>query len=186
MIKKSTLKYLPNILTISRVITIPVIVASFYFEDKKFAHIAAAFLFFIASATDFFDGWLARKYKIQSKFGMIFDPIADKVLIGCVILLIARFEKADLIPCLLIIAREFTISGLREFLAKKTLSIPVSSLGKIKTGLQMISLLIIILGTKGSGIEGVDELGNALLWITSILTVYTGYEYINGSLKYLR
>ncbi len=176
-------RFIPNLLTIYRILSIPVIICTFYFEDKKFAHILGAFLFLLASISDFFDGFLARKYNVQSNFGRILDPIADKILVSCIMLTLIKFDKVNLFPCILIISREFIVSGLREYLAG-TLKIPVSQLAKFKTTIQLITLFIIILGTKGSGINGFDELGAIMLWISAIITVYTGYFYVSFSIKH--
>lgn len=178
-------KNLPNYLTILRVIAIPVIVMSFYFEDSKFAHRLGAAVFTLASITDFFDGYLARRYNLVSKFGAMLDPIADKVLVGCVILMVVKYNKADEIPCLLILAREFTVAGLREFLAQVHVSVPVSRLAKVKTAIQMMALIMLILGSTGSGIESLDAIAHMFLWVAAILTIITSFSYLRASSNYL-
>ena len=92
-------KNIPNYLTMLRMMAIPVIIMSFYFDDSKFAHRLGAVIFAFASLTDFFDGFLARRYNIVSSFGTMFDPIADKVLVGCVLLMLVKFDRADEVPC---------------------------------------------------------------------------------------
>ncbi len=176
---------IPNILTLSRVLSIPLIIASFYFEDKKLANITGGFLFLFASITDFLDGFLARKYHLETKFGVIFDPISDKVLVACALLMLVKFNKADTIPCILIISREFIISGIREYLVKETIQIPVSFLGKVKTFTQMVALFALIIGTTGSGIQFIDQVGNILLWISAILSVYSAIVYLRTYAKYI-
>ncbi len=179
------LRHIPNFLTVYRILSVPVIICTFYMEDTKFSHILGALLFWLASVSDFLDGFLARKYNIQSNFGKILDPIADKILVVSIVLTLMKFDRVDLFPCILIISREFIISGLREYLAG-IVEIPVSKLAKMKTTIQLVTFFIIILGTKGSGINGVDELGAFMLWVTAIITVYTGYSYFVSSFKYLK
>jgi CDP-diacylglycerol--glycerol-3-phosphate 3-phosphatidyltransferase len=177
-------KNIPNYLTMIRMIAIPVIVMSFYFEDSKFAHRLGSFIFIVASITDFLDGYLARKYNLVSSFGQMFDPIADKVLVGCVLIMLVKFGRADEIPCLLILAREFVVAGLREFLAQVRVSVPVTRMAKIKTAIQMIAITMLILGSTGSGIKYLDAIGHAALWFAAILTLITGYSYLKASSRY--
>ena len=177
-------KNIPNYLTILRMLSIPIIVMSFYFDDSKFAHRLGGIVFAIASVTDFFDGWIARKYNLTSSFGKMFDPIADKVLVGCVLIMLVKDGRADELPCLLILAREFVVAGLREFLAQVSVSVPVSQLAKVKTTIQMIAMTMLIIGSTGSGIESLDLIGHIALWIAAILTLVTGYSYLKASSKY--
>lgn len=171
-------------LTIFRIIIIPTIVLTFYFDDKAFAHKLAAFLFVVASVTDFLDGYIARAYNVSSNFGIMFDPIADKLLVGSILLMLVKFDKAQEIPCLLILAREFTIAGLREYLAGIRVSVPVTQLAKTKTAVQMIALTILLLGSVGSGWEYMDLVGQIALWVAALLTVATGYSYLRASSRY--
>ena len=175
---------IPNALTILRIIIIPIIILSFYFDDRIFAHRLSATLFVLASITDFFDGYIARKYNFHSNFGRMLDPIADKLLVGCILIMLVKLDKANEIPCLLILAREFLISGLREFLAELRVSVPVSRIAKFKTAIQMIALAILLLGTKGSGYKYLDDIGHFTLWIAAILTIITGYSYYMASRRY--
>lgn len=177
-------KNIPNYLTIARIAVIPIIVMTFYLDSSKLAHRIAAILFILASITDFFDGYLARKFDLVSGFGKMFDPIADKLLVGCVIIMLVKKGAAGEIPCLLILAREFLVAGLREFLALIQVSIPVSMLAKIKTFTQMFALSVLILGSKGSGIIHMDLIGQIALWIAALLTVITGYSYLQACSKY--
>ncbi|MFP3034128.1 MAG: CDP-alcohol phosphatidyltransferase family protein, partial [Candidatus Tisiphia sp.] len=110
--------------------------------------------------------------------------IADKLLVGCVIIMLVKKGAAGEIPCLLILAREFLVAGLREFLALIQVSIPVSRLAKIKTFTQMFALSALILGSKGSGIIYMDLIGQIALWIAALLTVVTGYSYLKACSKY--
>lgn len=177
-------KNLPNYLTVARILIIPIIVLTFYFDDTKFAHQFGAILFLLASITDFIDGYLARKFHVTSTFGAMLDPIADKLLIGCVIIMLVKQKRADEIPCILILAREFLVAGMREFLAQIMVSVPVSRLAKIKTVMQMFAITILILGTKGSGFEYLDLFGRILLWVAAILTTVTGFSYLQACSKY--
>jgi CDP-diacylglycerol--glycerol-3-phosphate 3-phosphatidyltransferase len=177
-------KNLPNYLTVARIAAIPVIVLTFYFEDSKLAHRVGAIIFILASITDFFDGYLARKFNLVSSFGQMFDPIADKVLVGCVLVMLVKEGIADEIPCLLILAREFTVAGLREFLAQVHVSVPVTRLAKAKTTIQMVAITMLILGSTGSGISSLDLIGHVFLWISAILTIVSGFSYLQASSKY--
>lgn len=179
-------KYIPNILTFSRILSIPVIILTFYFEDSVLGHKLGGLLFITASVTDFFDGYLARKYDITSNFGRIFDPIADKLLVGAVLMLMVKFNRADEIPCLLILLREFTIAGLREVLSEIKVSVPVSNLAKVKTTIQMIALSILILGSKGSGVVYLDTIGRVMLWLAALLTIFTAVSYFKAAMHYLK
>lgn len=176
---------IPNILTISRIFIIPIIIITFYFDDIIFAHRLASGLFLFACITDFLDGFIARKFKISTKLGEMLDPIADKLLISSIIVMFVKFRKVNEIPCLLILTRELIIAGLREFLALVKISVPVSHLAKVKTTVQMISLFLLLLGTKGSGITYLDLIGKISLWIAAILTLITGYSYLKASISYL-
>jgi cardiolipin synthase len=178
-------KDIPNIITLFRIITIPIIIVTFYFDDLVFAHRLGALLFAIASLSDFFDGYIARKFNIVSGFGKMFDPIADKVLVGTVLLMLVKFRKIEVLPCILILAREFVVSGLREFLAEIKVSVPVSTLGKIKTFVQMGSITLLLLGSKGSGIESLDFIGQILLWSAALLTIVSSYSYLKASRDYM-
>ena len=177
-------KNIPNYLTIGRIIVIPIIVMTFYLDNSKLAHRIGAILFILASITDFFDGYIARKFNLVSSFGKMLDPIADKLLVGCVILMLVKRGLAGEIPCLLILAREFLVAGLREFLALVRVSIPVSRLSKIKTFMQMLALSILILGSKGSGVGCFDLLGQIAIWIAAILTIVTGFSYFKACKQY--
>jgi hypothetical protein len=177
-------KNIPNYLTIVRLISIPIIVMTFYFDDSKFAHRVGGIVFAFASLTDFVDGYLARKYNLISSFGRMFDPIADKVLVGCVLVMLVKDNRADEIPCLLILAREFVVAGFREFLAQVQVSVPVSRLAKVKTTIQMVSMTMLIVGSVGSGIVVLDLVGHISLWIAAILTLVTGYSYLQACSRY--
>lgn len=181
------MKQIPNLLTISRIIVIPILIASFYIEGRL-AHWVAAALFLTASVTDFFDGYLARAWSVQSKLGRFLDPIADKLLVVSAILMLVCFDDINrfhIFPALAIVCREILVSGLREFLAELNVSLPVSKLGKVKTTFQMIALFLLLLGTEGSGISLTDTLGLWFLWIAAGLTLFTGYAYLKAGFKHM-
>lgn len=176
---------IPNILTFSRIIIIPIIVASFFFENNIFARKLAAVLFIIASITDFFDGYLARIWQSQSNLGRFLDPIADKLLVGAIILMLVHAGRADIVPSLLIICREILVSGLREFLAELRVSIPVTGLAKIKTTIQMLAIFLLLLGNEATHLPFIDLIARITLWIAAILTIITGYAYLKAGIKYI-
>jgi CDP-diacylglycerol--glycerol-3-phosphate 3-phosphatidyltransferase len=178
-------KNIPNILTFSRIVIIPILIASFYIEGRMY-HWVAASLFLLASVTDFFDGYLARTWKATSNLGRFLDPIADKLLVAAAILMLVHFEgigRYDIIPAIAILCREIMVSGLREFLAQINVSVPVSNLSKIKTFVQMAAIFLLLLGNKGSMLDFVDYMGKILLWIAAILTIFTGYSYFKSYVK---
>ncbi|RTK92801.1 MAG: CDP-diacylglycerol--glycerol-3-phosphate 3-phosphatidyltransferase [Rickettsiales bacterium] len=178
-------KNIPNYLTMIRLLAIPIIVMTFYFDNSKFAHRLGGIIFALASLTDFFDGYIARKYNLISSFGKMFDPIADKVLVGCILLMLVKTGRADEVPCLLILAREFIVAGLREFLIQVKVSVPVSQIAKVKTTIQMTAITLLIIGSTGSGIKSLDLIGHISLWIAAILTIVSGYSYLKACSKYL-
>ncbi len=198
------MKNLPNILTIFRILIIPILIYSFYIPGL-FSNLIVAALFLLASITDFFDGYFARLFKAQSNFGRCLDPIADKLLIAVAIIMLIHFGNKNIIITLsglIIICREILISGLREFLSSINISIPVSRLSKYKTGFQMMAVTLLLIGKQGSiyavsEIFGEEEvrnikldianfvtnLGESCLVIAAILTVITGYFYLKTALK---
>ena len=190
-------KNLPNILTCFRIIIIPLLIASFYLEGKLY-HWVAASLFLIAGITDFFDGYFARLFHAHSNFGKFLDPIADKLLVASAILMLVHFHDIgyyDIIPAIAILCREILVSGLREFLAKINISVPVTNLAKIKTAIQMTALFSLLLGVEGPSFKQVEEMteitlteliGRTLLWISAILTLITGYAYLKAGMEHIK
>ena len=112
------------------------------------------------------------------------DPIADKILIGAILIMLVKFEKANELPCILILIREFAVAGLREFLAELRVSVPVSNIAKTKTFVQMAALFILLLGSVGSGISYLNEVGQIALWIAATITVFTGWSYFYAAMRY--
>ena len=176
------LKDLPNILTVSRVLMIPILVGAFYL-DGKLSNIIAAIIFIFASITDYLDGMLARVLKAHSKFGKVLDPIADKLLVASSLVMLIHMQIAPLIPTLLILCREILVSGLREHLAEFNINLPVSKLAKWKTAMQMIAIIILILGIPVLKFPIIIFTGMAALWIASLLTLFTGYTYCKEGFK---
>ena len=158
---------LSNILTLMRIAVIPVIVLCIYLKSPFFGW-TAFFLFCLASITDYFDGYLARIRNEITNFGTFLDPIADKLLVAAVILILTSknvIADLDTIPALIILLREITVSGLREYLAGVKVSIPVSRIAKLKTLLQLCSLALLILSESIENIIFIVYLGKVFLWI---------------------
>jgi cardiolipin synthase len=178
---------LPNILTVSRILAIPAICAAFFLPGAWSAWIPLA-LFAAAGITDWFDGYLARKWGQMSDLGRFLDPVADKLLVAAVILMLIAFERIDRITCLaavVIMCREITVTGLREFLAELRVKVPVSRLAKWKTTVQLIALAILIVGDYGPAEIPVRLLGEIGLWLAAILTIYTGWDYLQTGLRHM-
>ncbi len=179
---------LPMILTLSRIVAIPVLVALFYVEGDWVRYVACA-LYTAAAVTEYFDGYLARAWKQQTKLGRIFDPIADKLLVAATIFLLVAFGRISgvlILPALVILCREVLVSGLREFLAEIRVGLPVSRLAKWKTGIQMTALGFLIVGDAGpTAFLPVTWIGIVGLWIAAVLTLITGWDYLNAGLRHV-
>ena len=176
---------IPNILTIGRIIIVPIFVLSFFIPGIV-GDLVPFFLFILASFTDFLDGLLARLYKEESKLGELLDPIADKILVAAALVLLVMngiIKNYEVIAAIIILTREILISGLREFLAKSKVSIPVSNLAKFKTFIQMFSIAILLTGETGNKLINFQDynaqtIGIVLLWLSAFLTLYTAYDYL--------
>ena len=184
------MQHLPNALTFLRIAIIPVIIGLFFVPESWAAWSALA-LYIFASITDWLDGHLARKWSVISAVGTFLDPIADKIFIVTLLMVMAAFDRLEgiwLIPALIIIIREILISGLREFLGPKNIKLPVSKLAKWKTTVQMIALGFLVIGNEAGTLMGVDTLlwGQILLLIAAILTVVTGWAYLKEGLKHIK
>ncbi len=178
---------LPNLLTLFRIVAIAPI-CWFIYLDAYWANWSAFALFAAAGITDFFDGYLARATGQVSKLGRFLDPIADKLLIASVILmLVASGGLADLAAFagLIILIREITVSGLREFLAELRVGMPVSSLAKWKTTIQILALGFLIVGDASPELIPSILIGEVLIWIAALLTVITGFDYLRAGLKHM-
>ncbi len=177
---------LPNLLTISRIVVIPVIFMMVYIQATLW-QLVAAILFIVASITDYLDGYLARSRNETSAFGRLLDPIADKLLVTSALVVILAVPgmvvcKLSYIPVIVILCREILVSGLREFLMEVKVGMPVTRLAKWKTGFQMTALSMMLL--KGFWLWG--GIGEILLWIAGVLTFITGYQYFQKSLNYIK
>ena len=175
---------LPNLLTISRIVVIPVIFMMVYIHATLW-QLVAAILFIVASITDYLDGYLARSRNETSAFGRLLDPIADKLLVTSALVVILAVPgmvvcKLSYIPVIVILCREILVSGLREFLAEVHVGMPVTRLAKWKTGFQMTALSMILVGYM------FHNLGVILLWVAAVLTFVTGYQYFQKSLDYVK
>jgi len=177
-------KQLPNWLTYSRILVIPVLVATFY-STEAWSNWLAAGLFAYASITDYFDGYLARSWDAMTKLGRFLDPIADKLLVATSLLLLVDAGRADKLPAIAILCREILVSGLREFLAELNISVPVSTLAKYKTALQMVAIFLLLLGPVMFNGKELGQVGNLLLWAAAYLTIITGYAYLRTGLKHM-
>jgi len=178
---------LPNMLTLSRIGIIPLLILLFYL-DRPLASWGALALFAIAGITDYFDGYFARHRKQVSAFGRFLDPIADKLLVAAVLLMLVATQRVEglvVLPALVILCREILVSGLREYLAGIKVSVPVSRLAKWKTGIQMLALGFLIVGADGPDVLPTPMIGEWGLWIAAVLTLVTGYDYLRHGLKHM-
>ncbi|MDC0043566.1 CDP-diacylglycerol--glycerol-3-phosphate 3-phosphatidyltransferase [Candidatus Pelagibacter sp.] len=185
------IKKIPNILTIGRIIIVPFFVIAFYLPGF-YGDLTAFALFIVASFTDFLDGMLARMFKEESKLGELLDPIADKIIVATALILLVMNETIrdyEVIAAIIILTREIIISGLREFLAKGKVNLPVSNLAKLKTFLQMVAISLLLTGETGNKILNFQDynaqtIGIILLWLSAFLTLYTGYEYLKKGIDH--
>jgi cardiolipin synthase len=179
---------LPNLLTYGRRVAVPV-VAGLILWGGDAARWTALALFIGAAITAFFDGYLARRWAQQSALGRMLDPIADKVLVAAVLLVLAAdrtIDGAHLWAGIIILSREVLVSGLREFLAELQVSVPVTKVAKWKTTVQLIAIGFLIAGPAGDKIVPyVSEFGLFCLWIAAALTLYTGYDYCRAGIGHV-
>jgi len=183
---------IPNILTIGRIIIVPFFVVSFFLPGF-YGEIIPFLLFILASFTDFLDGLLARLYKEESKLGELLDPIADKIIVSAALILLVMngtIQNYEVIAAIIILTREILISGLREFLGKVQVQMPVTSLAKVKTFIQMFSIAILLTGETGNTIINFEDynaqtVGIILLWLSAFLTLYTGYDYVRKGIDHI-
>lgn len=178
---------LPNLLTLSRILVIPAVVASFYVPGD-YARWFACAVFSAAGLTDWLDGHMARRWQQQSEIGRFLDPIADKLLVSATLLMLTAFSRLSgeaVLPALVILCREILVSGLREYLAGLRVSVPVSRLAKWKTTIQMVAIGFLIVGDAGPSFLPVRWIGEWLLWIAASLTLVTGYDYLRAGLTHM-
>ncbi|HVO01813.1 MAG TPA: CDP-diacylglycerol--glycerol-3-phosphate 3-phosphatidyltransferase [Candidatus Cybelea sp.] len=176
-----------NILTMSRIAAIPLIAGLLFFNEPVLRWLTFA-LFAIACITDFFDGYIARRMAQVSALGRFLDPIADKLVVAAILMVMTAHGQIAgwvVLPALIILCREILVSGLREYLAELKVGLPVSILAKYKTALQMVALAFLIVGDAGPAWLPVQMIGEALLWVAAGLTLITGYDYLRVGLKHM-
>jgi cardiolipin synthase (CMP-forming) len=183
---------LPNLLTLSRIVTVPVLVTLLWYPGWELGWLLGFALYCLMGLTDYFDGYVARAQGAVSRLGVFLDPIADKIMVAAVIVMLVgtRHEAASikglhLIPALIILLREIAVSGLREFLAGIQVSVPVSQLAKWKTAFQMISLGALILAGGLPTEYWIKAVGILTLWAAAGLTLITGWDYLRVGLKHM-
>jgi cardiolipin synthase len=184
---------LPNILTYGRIVAIPIVVACMFWQSildgGLWLRWVALAIFIAAAITDFFDGYFARMWAQQSSLGRMLDPIADKLLVASCLLMLAAEDTIHgwaLLAAVVILCREILVSGLREYLAELRVSVPVTRLAKWKTTLQLVAIGFLIAGEAGDAIVPVvTETGITLLWLSALLTLYTGWDYLQAGLHHL-
>lgn len=183
-----SLQAVPNWMTTIRIMIAPLVAVLIWIDSAPLGYVWALGLYTIASITDFIDGYMARRLGVVSPFGEMLDPIADKLLIACALLALANVTEAGwlfMVPALIIIIREFFISGLREFLAKRSFSAPVTTLAKWKTTAQILAIGFLIGAPGFPGFPFAHEIGLILLWAAAIMTVQTGYGYVSGAMRHV-
>jgi CDP-diacylglycerol---glycerol-3-phosphate 3-phosphatidyltransferase len=179
---------LANILTLSRILAVPILVALLWPVGGWFDFALAFALYCLMGITDYFDGYVARATGTVSRLGIFLDPIADKIMVASVIVMLMFIKTIDglhIIAGLIILLREIFVSGLREFLAGLQISVPVSQLAKWKTTFQMIALGALILGGATPQWPWVHEVGIWSLWAAALLTLVTGWDYLRVGLKHM-
>jgi len=184
---------LPNLLTYGRIVAVPIVVGCMFWQNILHGELwlrwVALVVFIAAGVTDFLDGYFARTWSQQSSLGRMLDPIADKLLVASCLLMLGA-EKTihgwSLFAAVVILCREILVSGLREYLAELRVSVPVTRLAKWKTTLQLIAVGFLIAGDAGDAIiPVVTKIGITLLWLSALLTLYTGWDYLQAGLRHL-
>ncbi len=180
---------IPNILTYGRVVAVPVVVACMFWPEEFWMRWVAFAVFAAAAITDFFDGYLARIWEQQSSLGRMLDPIADKLLVAASLMMLVADHTIhgwSIWAAIVILSREILVSGLREFLAELRVSVPVSTIAKWKTTLQLIAVGFLIVGNAGEVILSYNvAIGTTLLWVAALLTLYTGYDYFKAGIRHV-
>jgi cardiolipin synthase (CMP-forming) len=179
---------LPNLLTLSRIVAVPVLVALLWWPDWEAGYGFAFAAYCLMAITDYFDGYLARAQGAVSKLGIFLDPIADKIMVAAVVLMLTSTRDIagwNVIAALIILLREIAVSGLREFLAELRVSLPVSRLAKWKTTLQLVALGALILAGAARDWTILAHIGLVCLWGAAALTLVTGWDYLRVGLKHM-
>jgi cardiolipin synthase len=184
---------IPNLLTYGRIIAVPIVVGCMYWQSilqgGLWLRWVALAIFVAAGITDILDGYFARSLGQQSSFGRMLDPIADKLLVASCLLMLAADETIrgwSLWAAIVILCREILVSGLREYLAELRVSVPVTRLAKWKTTAQLVAIGFLLAGQAGDEIVPVVTVtGLTLLWVSAIVTLYTGYDYFRAGVRHL-
>ncbi|MDX3806005.1 CDP-diacylglycerol--glycerol-3-phosphate 3-phosphatidyltransferase [Bosea thiooxidans] len=180
---------LPNLLTYGRILAIPALVAILFWPRDDWMRWLALAIYTLAAITDYLDGYIARAWSQQSAIGRMLDPIADKLLVAALLLMLVytgQIHGWTLWAAIVILCREILVSGLREFLADLKVSVPVSKVAKWKTTAQLFALGFLIAGPAGDKVlPGNTMIGITLLWVAAGLTIYTGWDYFNAGIRYL-
>ncbi|WP_422678255.1 CDP-diacylglycerol--glycerol-3-phosphate 3-phosphatidyltransferase [Bosea beijingensis] len=180
---------LPNLLTYGRILAIPALVAILFWPRDDWMRWLALGIYTAAAITDYLDGYIARAWSQQSAIGRMLDPIADKLLVAALLLMLVytgQIEGWTLWAAIVILCREILVSGLREFLADLKVSVPVSKVAKWKTTAQLFALGFLVVGPAGDKVlPGNTTIGIVLLWAAAGLTIYTGWDYFNAGIRHL-
>ena len=180
---------LPNLLTYGRILAIPALVALLFWPRDDWMRWIALAIYVVAAVTDYLDGWIARAWSQQSAIGRMLDPIADKLLVCALLLMLVAdgtIHGWSLWAAIVILCREILVSGLREFLAELKVSVPVSKIAKWKTTAQLLALGFLVAGPAGDKVlPGNTEIGIVMLWLAAALTLYTGWDYFNAGIRHL-
>ena len=180
---------LPNLLTYGRILAIPALVAILFWPRDDWMRWLALAIYTLAAITDYLDGYIARAWSQQSAIGRMLDPIADKLLVCALLLMLVAdgtIHGWTLWAAIVILCREILVSGLREFLADLKVSVPVSKVAKWKTTAQLFALGFLIAGPAGDKVlPGKTMIGTVLLWAAAGLTMYTGWDYFNAGIRHL-
>jgi cardiolipin synthase len=188
---------LPNLLTYGRIVAVPAVVACMSWQLEMQGGVwlrwVALAIFIVAGITDILDGYFARMWGQQSAFGRMLDPIADKLLVSACLLMLAAdgtIRGWAVWAAIVILCREILVSGLREYLAELRVSVPVTRLAKMKTALQLVAIGFLLAGKAGDALFDtnfpiVTTIGLTLLWLSALLTLYTGYDYFRAGIRHL-
>jgi cardiolipin synthase len=180
---------LPNLLTYGRILAIPALVGLLFWPRDDWVRWIALAIYVLAAVTDYLDGWIARAWSQQSAIGRMLDPIADKLLVCALLLMLVHTETIKgwaIWAAIVILCREILVSGLREFLAELKVSVPVSKVAKWKTTAQLLALGFLIAGPAGDKVLPYNtQIGITMLWLAAALTIYTGWDYFNAGIRHL-
>ncbi|HEY5795389.1 MAG TPA: CDP-diacylglycerol--glycerol-3-phosphate 3-phosphatidyltransferase [Bosea sp. (in: a-proteobacteria)] len=180
---------LPNLLTYGRILAIPALVAILFWPRDDWMRWLALGIYTLAAVTDYLDGYIARAWSQQSAIGRMLDPIADKLLVCALLLMLVAdgtIHGWSLWAAIVILCREILVSGLREFLAELKVSVPVSRIAKWKTTAQLLALGFLVAGPAGDKVLPHNtQIGIVMLWVAAALTIYTGWDYFNAGIRHM-